>query len=244
MRKLFVALLAAWLLPVAALAADLGPPIVNWGGENEKPGPVQQVGYDSVSGSPCIVGKTATCSPPAAALPTGAATAANQATQITAEQTTATAQGAQGTGYNPPSGGSGVLGFLSGIYHAVTNTLNVQLQAGSAIAGKFGIDQTTPGTTNGVVVNSTVNPATIYSAQQTVTTSAIALVSQALSNGLVITADLTNSAAIYVGPSGVTTSTGYKLQPGASISYGVTNANAIYIVSAASTTDKIAVTGN
>ena len=36
-------------------------------------------------------------------------------------------QGAQGTGYNPPPV-AGVLGFLSGIYHAVTNTLNVQLQ--------------------------------------------------------------------------------------------------------------------
>ncbi len=32
-------------------------------------------------------------------------------------------------------------------------TANVLLQAGTAIAGKFGIDQTTPGTTNGVQVN-------------------------------------------------------------------------------------------
>ena len=95
-----------------------------------------------------------------------------------------------------------------------------------------------------VIPSLPINPATIYSAQQTVTTSAVALASQALSNGLVITADPTNSAAIYVGPSGVTTSTGYKLQPGASISYGVTNANAIYIVSAASTTDKISEAGN
>lgn len=33
----------------------------------------------------------------------------------------------------------------------------VGLVAGTAIAGKFGIDQTTPGTTNGVVVNNTLN---------------------------------------------------------------------------------------
>lgn len=38
-------------------------------------------------------------------------------------------------------------------------TVNATLQAGSALAGKFGIDQTTPGTTNGVVVNSSALPA-------------------------------------------------------------------------------------
>jgi hypothetical protein len=94
------------------------------------------------------------------------------------------------------------------------------------------------------VVPPPTNPSTIYSAQQTVTTSAVALASQALSNGIVLTADPGNSAVIFVGPAGVTTSTGYKLQPGNSVSYGVTNASAIYIISAASTTDKISETGN
>ena len=236
MRKLFVALLTAWLLPVAALAADLGPPIVNWGGENEKPGPVQQVGYDSSSGLPCIVGKTATCSPPAAALPTGAATAALQTS------VGATAHTDSGT---------------------INLTLGSPFQAGGSIGNaSFGISGTLPafaatptfncGTgcypaTQPVSLASAplpTNPASIYSAQQTVTTSAVALAAQALSNGLVITADPTNSAIIYIGASGETTTTGYKLQPGASISYGVTNASAVYILSAASTTDKISVTGN
>lgn len=38
-------------------------------------------------------------------------------------------------------------------------TTNTTLQAGAAIIGKVGIDQTTPGTTNGVVVNSSALPA-------------------------------------------------------------------------------------
>lgn len=104
-------------------------------------------------------------------------------------------------------------------------------------------------TANALNVNVTattaaLNPATIYSAQQTVTTSAVALAAQAIVNNLVITALPTNSAAIYLGPSSETTSTGYPLQPGASISYGVANASAIYMLSAASTTDKIGETGN
>lgn len=62
------------------------------------------------------------------------ATAANQtagntsaATTATNTTTIATAQGAQGTGstFNPPTGGSGILGYLSGIYKAVTGTLTV-----------------------------------------------------------------------------------------------------------------------
>jgi hypothetical protein len=103
--------------------------------------------------------------------------------------------------------------------------------------------------TNGVAVYCTTgcgaaNPSTVYSNQQTVTTSAAALPTKALVNGIVITAPSTNSATIYVGPSGVTTSTGYQLVPGTSISYGVSNLNAIYIISAASTTDTISFTGN
>ena len=85
---------------------------------------------------------------------------------------------ADGTGTNP---GSGARGWLSGIYARLGGTLNVvigagantigavtqagtwavnsTLQAGSAIIGRVGIDQTTQGTTNGVVVNSSALPA-------------------------------------------------------------------------------------
>lgn len=52
--------------------------------------------------------------------------AVQDATTETNTGTVATAQGAQGTGLNPPTGGTGVLGFLSGIFNAITNTLKVQ----------------------------------------------------------------------------------------------------------------------
>lgn len=78
--------------------------------------------------------------------------------------------GTDGAGTNP---GTGARGWLSGIYARLGGTLsvvvgagsntigavtqagtwavNATLQAGSAIIGKVGIDQTTPGVTNGVV---------------------------------------------------------------------------------------------
>jgi len=56
--------------------------------------------------------------------------------------------GAGATGITMPAGGSGKLGWLSGIYDRLSK---VVLAAGTAIIGKVGIDQTTDGTTNRVV---------------------------------------------------------------------------------------------
>jgi len=89
---------------------------------------------------------------------------------------------------------------------------------------------------------STGNPATIYSAQQTVTASAVALAAQALVNGIIITAATTNTGTTYVGSATVTAGNGYALIPGQSVSYGVSNTNAVYIIGTAS--DKVYVTGN
>jgi hypothetical protein len=50
--------------------------------------------------------------------------------------------------------GAGIRGWLATIAGQLGGTLKTTLQAGTAIVGRFGIDQTTPGTTNGVVVNS------------------------------------------------------------------------------------------
>lgn len=63
-------------------------------------------------------------------LPTGAAqeTGGNLAT-------IATAQGAGGTGISQPSGGSGILGWLSGIYNALAGTLTVAIGAASGSGG-------------------------------------------------------------------------------------------------------------
>lgn len=50
--------------------------------------------------------------------------------------TLATAQGASGSGITQPTGGSGILGWLSGIYKAITGTLTV--------AGTVGVSGTVP----------------------------------------------------------------------------------------------------
>jgi len=131
-----------------------------------------------------------------------------------------------------------------GATQATASSLNATVVG----TGTFAVQAAQSGTWNVALNNSSntigyiSNPTTIYSAQQIVSASATALNSQALSNGIVITARSTNTGTTYVGPSSVTTSNGYALLPGQSISYGVTNANAVWIVGTAS--DVVYVTGN
>lgn len=75
--------------------------------------------------------------------------------------------------------------------------------------------------------------------QQTVNTTAVQLNASATTptNGIIVRALSTNSASIFVGGSGVTTSTGYELVAGESISFTCV-LNTLYIISVASTTDK------
>lgn len=82
-------------------------------------------------------------------------------------------------------------------------------------------------------------PATVNVGQQTVNTTAVQISSTSTvpTNGIIVRALAGNAANIYVGGSGVTTSTGYELAPGESISF-TCNLNTLYIRSAASTTDK------
>lgn len=93
------------------------------------------------------------------------------------------------------------------------------------------------------IPTTSANPAAIISAQVTVATSAAALAANALTNGIVITASTANAGTVYVGPTGVTTATGYPLAAGQSISYGVTNSNAVFVIAAAAG-NTIAWTGN
>ncbi len=79
--------------------------------------------------------------------------------------------------------------------------------------------------------------------RQTSTTSAVALPSNALSNGVIVKALSTNSGTAYIGPAGVTTSNGYPLAAGEAISYGVANTNQLYLIGS-DATQIIAVTGN
>lgn len=88
--------------------------------------------------------------------------------------------------------------------------------------------------------------ANLYTGHITVGTSAVQLnaSSYALINGLIIKAPLANSATIYVGLTGVTTSTGDILEPGESRGYAISNTNLLYIISVASTSDIVSYSGN
>lgn len=74
-------------------------------------------------------------------------------------------------------------------------------------------------------------PASFVANQATVGTSAAALPSNALTEGVIVRALSTNTVSIYIGPVGVTTSTGHELLPGESTSVAVSNTNAIYAIS-------------
>jgi hypothetical protein len=88
-----------------------------------------------------------------------------------------------------------------------------------------------------------VNQPSFVANHQTATTSAAALPAQALVNGATVYALTTNVGIIYIGPSGVTTSTGWPLNPGDKMSFGVTNLSALYMVGQ-NTTDVLAYAGN
>ncbi len=102
-----------------------------------------------------------------------------------------------------------------------------------------------PGTsaTSPSFIASAPTPNPVVSAQQTCTTSAAALSSQAYSNGFFVTALTTNSSTVYVGGAGVTTNAGYPLVPGQSSAYNAANSNQASII-CLNTTDKVAITGN
>lgn len=88
--------------------------------------------------------------------------------------------------------------------------------------------------------------ANLYTGQKTVNTTAVqvSITSHSLSNGIIIKAPSTNSAAIYVGVLGVTTANGDMLEPGESKGYAVNNSNIPYIISVASTTDIVTWSAN
>jgi len=82
---------------------------------------------------------------------------------------------------------------------------------------------------------------TLIGFQQAVTASAVALSSNA-AHSFCVTALPANTINIYVGPSGVTTSTGFPLQPGQTACWSLSNTNLVYVI-AASTGASVAVTG-
>jgi|SRR5882762_119134 len=88
--------------------------------------------------------------------------------------------------------------------------------------------------------------ANLYTGQVTVNTTQVQVSSSsnALTNGIIIKAPSTNAANIYVGLTGVLTTTGDIIEPGEARGYAVNNTNLLYIISVASITDVISYSGN
>lgn len=143
--------------------------------------------------------------------------------------------------------------FIQNTTLAVTQSGSWVLSAGSAIIGNVRIDQTTPGTTNGVVVNSSALPTgastlseqqtqtallaiptTIFNGKTNVTTAGtrVALAGSQVIKSVTIKALVGNTGLIYVGNSSVSSSNGFQLSPGDSISLNLTNLATINIDSA------------
>jgi len=79
--------------------------------------------------------------------------------------------------------------------------------------------------------------------QQNVTASAVALASNAV-HGFCVKALAANTIIAYVGPSGVSTSTGYPLSPGDWICYQGSNTNLAYVIASSGSGAQVAVSGN
>lgn len=100
----------------------------------------------------------------------------------------------------------------------------------------------------GGAANPNANPASLYTDQQAVTASAVALTAQVLVNGFVLKAKSTNAGKVFVGGSNAVTTTddgsgaGWALAAGESVSIPVTNASAVFIIGTAN--DVVYVLGN
>lgn len=93
-----------------------------------------------------------------------------------------------------------------------------------------------------LTVDGTVGSASgaINVGQKAVSTAAVQISASSTvpTNGVIIGALSTNAASIFIGGSGVTTTTGAEITAGSSLPF-TCNLNTLYIISASSTTDKI-----
>lgn len=88
-----------------------------------------------------------------------------------------------------------------------------------------------------------VLPSALVNGQQTTTTSAVALPSGTLTQGVVIEALAANAASVWVGNASLTAANGYELAAGATVSIIVSNLSNIYILGA-NTSDKVSWLGS
>ena len=166
-------------------------------------------------------------------LPTGAATAAKQpalGTAGTASSDVITIQGiASMTAVKVD--GSGVTQPVSGtvtVQQSTASSLKVDLSGTAANATAIKVD-------NSAVTQpvQSVGNGSVLAGQQAVTGTAAALATNSCRKALV-KALAANTINVYVGPTGVTTGTGFELAPGESVGLDVSNTNLIFVI--ASTT--------
>ena len=117
----------------------------------------------------------------------------------------------------------GSVSVLSGHGTTVNSNIIAALPTGTNAIGTFGTTSAVINVGQKVVATT----ATQISATSTIPT-----------NGIVIQALSTNTASLFIGGSTVTTTTGFELTAGQSMSF-TANLNTLYIISVASTTDKI-----
>ena len=148
-----------------------------------------------------------------------------------------------------------VAGFVSFQLTSVSwtsGTANISLRASTGISNVM-LDNPLPTGTNAIgsitntsfastqsgTWNTGTTSAVVNVGQQTSNTSAVQLSASSTvpTNGIVIEALIANAAVVYIGGSGVTTSTGFQLSPGQSLTL-TCNLNTIYVIGS-NATDKV-----
>ena len=135
-----------------------------------------------------------------------------------------------------------LMNFLSRFLNAAKDAFNVQLSgsipAGTNLMGKFGIDQTTPGTTNAIAITSSID--SVAAAPVVGTKSVTATAAEIFAGASVKTTRrkliIRNEDPILrlrIGPSSVTQQNGFPVEPGATaiIQFDPATAVAIYGIS-------------
>lgn len=113
-----------------------------------------------------------------------------------------------------------------------------------AVTGTLALTDTTGAALPFTAANPNGNPTTGFCGRATVTTTATAVGTGALVNGLWVKAMEGNAATVYVGPAGVTTANGYPLAAGNQIWLPLSNLNQVRAVVVANGTDVVAWVGN
>jgi len=144
-----------------------------------------------------------------------------QVTQATASQLNATVVG---------TGTFAVQAAQSGTWNITNISGTVSLPTGAA---------TSANQTNGSQ-RSGSSSSTVNVGQTTSGTTAVQLTATSISmtNGILVQALSTNTASVFIGGTGVTTATGFELQPGQAVPFTAANITSLYVVGS-NTSDKV-----